>query len=110
MGGPVSSNEIIIIAWKWVAHEQEFRLYFGLSIERVRTLLQEDPNIELRAFLGYSGWGIGQLEGEIRENSWIASSIKDIYFNAIPIEKLWQKMLFNAKPEFGFFWHPENPP
>lgn len=28
----------------------------------------------IKFFLGYSGWGIGQLEEELKEKSWIVSS------------------------------------
>lgn len=41
--------------------------------------------------LGYSGWGPGQLEQEIQQNSWlIIDSDNDILFNT-PIEQRWQK-------------------
>lgn len=39
--------------------------------------------------LGYAGWGPGQLEEELKENSWLTTPAdKDILFNT-PIEKRW---------------------
>lgn len=41
--------------------------------------------------LGYAGWGPGQLEQEIHENSWLTTpATSDILFNT-PIENRWQK-------------------
>lgn len=41
--------------------------------------------------LGYAGWGPGQLEQELQENSWLTTSADiDILFNT-PIEQRWQK-------------------
>ena len=40
--------------------------------------------------LGYAGWGAGQLEQELSENSWLTVPYEaDIIFN-VPIEKRWQ--------------------
>lgn len=41
--------------------------------------------------LGYAGWGPGQLEQEIQENSWLTTPAdSDILFKT-PIEQRWQK-------------------
>ncbi len=41
--------------------------------------------------LGYAGWGPGQLEQELQENSWLTAPVDiDILFNT-PIEQRWQK-------------------
>ena len=41
--------------------------------------------------LGYAGWGPGQLEQEILENSWLTTPADaDIIFNT-PIEMRWKK-------------------
>lgn len=40
--------------------------------------------------LGYAGWGEGQLEGEMRENAWLAVSVdSDIVFEQ-PLERRWE--------------------
>ncbi|MCS5596697.1 MAG: YqgE/AlgH family protein [Alphaproteobacteria bacterium] len=43
--------------------------------------------------LGYSSWGAGQLETELKENSWIiVDADSDIIFNTTP-DKVWRKAL-----------------
>ena len=89
--------------------KQEVRFYFGLSVEKARTLLKIEPNIQMRAFLGYSGWVIGQLEHEIQTNNWIFSSINSIILGSVPIDELWHSMVVNEKPEFDLFYPPTDP-
>ncbi len=40
--------------------------------------------------LGYAGWGAGQLEREIAENSWLSGpASRDIIFD-LPVERRWK--------------------
>jgi putative transcriptional regulator len=46
-------------------------LYLGTNLELLRELLtRERPMEDLRIFIGYSGWGPGQLEAEIARGDW----------------------------------------
>ena len=40
--------------------------------------------------MGCAGWGPGQLEMEMRENSWLSCPISDEIVFDIPIEKRWE--------------------
>nr|VFK23146.1 MAG: putative transcriptional regulator [Candidatus Kentron sp. MB]VFK28320.1 MAG: putative transcriptional regulator [Candidatus Kentron sp. MB]VFK74204.1 MAG: putative transcriptional regulator [Candidatus Kentron sp. MB] len=40
--------------------------------------------------LGYAGWGAGQLEKEITENSWLTSPVDSRIIFEVPFEKRWQ--------------------
>lgn len=44
-------------------------LYFTAKPEELTTLV-ECENGPIRFFVGYAGWGPGQLENELREGSW----------------------------------------
>lgn len=47
---------------------------------------------DIRFYIGYTGWGAGQLEGELREKSWLIS-LKDIDPLNEPHEGLWERSL-----------------
>lgn len=48
---------------------------------------------QYRFFVGYSGWGAGQLEQELQEQSWITvSGIEDLIFETEP-DQLWSQAL-----------------
>lgn len=74
-GGPVGSDQMILVAWKWSSEDGTFKLYFGIDEAKARQILQDDPEFELRGFIGHSGWGEGQLEGEIEVDSWVVSPL-----------------------------------
>ena len=84
-GGPVNVKEIFIL------HSTEYKSettknYGNISISQDYNVLfdiaaNKGPNKSL-VILGYSGWGSGQLEGEMERDHWILSDIDlDITFD-----------------------------
>ena len=77
-GGPVDTKEIFIL------HSTEYRSettknYGNISISQDYTILfdivkNNGPKKSL-VILGYSGWGSGQLEGEMERDHWILSDL-----------------------------------
>ena len=98
-GGPVDAKEIFIL------HSAEYKSettknYGNISISQDYTILfdiakNNGPKKSL-VILGYSGWGSGQLEGEMERDHWILS---DIDLEIIFDEKLntkWNKAYKNS--------------
>ncbi len=55
--------------------------------------LAELPPKSFRFFLGYAGWGSGQLAQEILRNDWLTAPVRDsLVFNGEP-EQVWQQAL-----------------
>ena len=98
-GGPVSTDEILLVAWKWNLAQQNFRLFFGLDPANLQELIDADPTIEARAFLGYSGWTAGQLETELSRFDWAVSPFVQP-FGKLPPQALWRRMLDQVRPEW----------
>lgn len=71
-GGPVQPEQLLLVVWQ--PQEDGFRLHFGVEPERAVQLAAEEGT-QLRAFLGYSGWGGGQLEQELKQNTWLVSDV-----------------------------------
>ena len=98
-GGPVDTKEIFIL------HSSEYtsettKKYEQISISQDYGILfdiakNKGPKKSL-VILGYSGWGSGQLEGEMERDHWILSDINlDIMFEEESKEK-WEKALKNS--------------
>jgi len=98
-GGPVNVKEIFIL------HSTEYRSettknYGNISISQDYNVLfdiaeNKGPNKSL-VILGYSGWGSGQLEGEMERDHWILSDIDlNITFDKDSNTK-WSKALKNS--------------
>ena len=98
-GGPVEVKKIFVL------HSSEYQSdstknYGGISISQDNNILfdiAEDRGPEKSLIiLGYSGWGSGQLEGEMERDDWILSNLDlDIIFEKKSIKK-WQMALENS--------------
>jgi putative transcriptional regulator len=77
-------------------------IYWGGDFADVITLLlrQELSTHQIRFFLGYSGWGVAQLQQEIDDKSWILSQgSKRLLFNTSP-ENSWKSALQELGGEY----------
>jgi len=71
-------------------------IYSGVSMtQNLRDLAQlaEKPPLLLRLFLGYAGWGDGQLMREILRNDWLTAPVShDLVFATDP-DSVWDQAL-----------------
>jgi putative transcriptional regulator len=53
-------------------------IYWGGDIDAIRGLIRTNSikPAQIKFFLGYSGWSAGQLERELKENSWVIARVK----------------------------------
>jgi putative transcriptional regulator len=89
-GGPVQTDQMILAAWR--LQDGGFQLHFGLDPARATALATEEGMV-LRAFLGYSGWSGGQLEGELRRTTWVTTPIPPDLMRHDHDESLWRAVL-----------------
>ena len=100
LGGPVQQNTLHFLHRRQDIFEEANHIaediFWGGNYEQLITLINAqviDPK-DFKFFLGYSGWSAGQLEDELKENSWIIcpnATSKQI-FDTAP-EKLWKDTL-----------------
>ena len=81
-------------------------IYWGGSVESL-LLLTDTKQIlgsDIRFFLGYSGWGPGQLESELEEDSWIVCDYvsQELLFDTDP-ESMWKKALDGMGGRFSVY-------
>ena len=91
-GGPVQADQVILSAWSWSEEKKVFKLFFGIEAEKAKEL-RDNQNMELRAFLGYSGWGSRQLEGELAANTWVLANINRDVLNGGEGSDLWRTIM-----------------
>lgn len=100
-GGPVQPEMINFI------HRAPYQLsggiqvkeniYWGGSFEQLKELASKNElnASDFKFFLGYAGWAAGQLENELKLNSWIvAEATEDYLFDSDP-KSLWHLILRN---------------
>lgn len=116
IGGPVEQNTLHFIHKDETLTDAEHvsdKLYWGGNFDLMLSWLKEnivDSN-RIRFFLGYSGWGSGQLMEEIEENSWMVFNPDslDFIFETSP-ENMWKTVLKKMGGRFSMYAkYPEDP-
>lgn len=109
VGGPVQQDTLHFIHRNVQienAVELADQIYWGGDFESILTMFdtrQISPN-DIRFFLGYSGWGPGQLESELEQESWIVCDFvsNQLLFDTEP-GTLWRKALDNMGGRFSVY-------
>lgn len=96
-GGPVETGRGFVLHSTDFMREDTVRINDSMCITGTIDILRaiaegKGPNRSIFA-LGYAGWGAGQLEKEMQENSWITAPADDeIIFNT-DLPKKWDRAL-----------------
>lgn len=119
-GGPVESNRLFMLHTMGDIFNGSVEvakgIYVGGKLDDVIDYVNNNPDIEgcLRFFLGYSGWGRGQLTSEILKNTWalnanpaqtdILTGAEDVYWRR-EVERLGEKyrswLIVPSDPSFN---------
>lgn len=128
LGGPVGTDTIQFIHTVGDMMEGSIKiaegLYWGGNFEQLKILVEdgnkarkkEGENVlritadDIHFYLGYSGWSQGQLEEELRNNSWIIADATQQYIFQIPPDNLWKEVMKNMGGVYDTMsGYPENP-
>ena len=96
LGGPVGKNQLIIAAFEWEKGE-------GLNLNHNVDLLQssnaagQKPS-SICAFVGYAGWGAGQLEAEMKQKAWLVQKPSRSVIKLDRLPKLWFDIMRRLGP------------
>ena len=95
-GGPVSQNQLTFSSLWW-SPKKGFRWSARLSAEEAVEHARK-PQRLVRAFIGYSGWTAGQLENELRRNSWLVTRAEPDLLAHTHDASLWPVLLRRISP------------
>lgn len=105
LGGPVGKNQLMFAAFEWqkglgLKLNHNIALDEGIDAEAHKNLLT------LCAFVGYAGWGAGQLENEVKQKAWVVQKanrsllkldrLPNLWFDIMRTLGPWYKMLAAA--------------
>ena len=96
LGGPVQPQALSFLHTD--AFLPEANVLADLNLEHSLDSLVElgesfSPTRQVKIFAGYAGWSPGQLDDEMRRESWLThAATSDLVFN-FPPEKLWRNLL-----------------
>ena len=109
LGGPVSPEQLSFAALRWSGEPDGLHYSTHLSIDEAAREV-EGGGASVRAFLGYSGWGEGQLEKEIQQHAWIVRKPENFVAREVNGEDLWLRLLKGMGPWYEILANePEDP-
>lgn len=116
IGGPVHTDHLFYIHTLGHKIPQSYplnnNLFWGGDLDVIQDLLTRGeiaPN-EIRFFTGASGWGLGQLQDEIDEKSWVVSILSTDTIMNKEASSLWETAIFELGKDYRHWIHfPENP-
>ena len=95
-GGPVQQNTIhflhrcpgLITGGEKITND----VFWGGEFDELVSLLQEGKlaQTDIRLFLGYSGWGEGQLQDEFKEKTWLTTFSSDKLVFMPDTDSIWK--------------------
>ena len=97
LGGPVHPNELFILhgpplIWEGT-HEFQKGLALSNTMDLVEAIAQSRGPEKYIIALGCAGWGPGQLDFELTENTWITAPIdREVLFD-LPVDSRWETVL-----------------
>lgn len=88
-------------------------IYWGGNFDQLVSLIEtkQVATNDIKFFLGYSGWSVGQIEEELKEDSWIVSDkVNEELLFDIKAEAMWQYALKRMGGRFSVYSnYPQDP-
>jgi putative transcriptional regulator len=106
LGGPVEQNTLHFIhrLGNKITGSIEIGegIYWSGDFEEIKTLINigKISVNDIRLFIGYSGWAGGQLESEMKQNSWIVSETDASIIFDTPSKEFWRAVLKRMGGEY----------
>ena len=96
LGGPVGKNQLMFAAFEWQKGA-------GLKLNHNITFDGESdagPKSQLTvcAFVGYAGWGAGQLETEVKQKAWLVQKANPSLLKLDRLPGLWFDIMRTLGP------------
>ncbi|HEU0207678.1 MAG TPA: YqgE/AlgH family protein [Candidatus Udaeobacter sp.] len=105
LGGPVAKDQLMFAVFEW-QKGAGVKLNRNMSLEESRDVGGQKNMLTVCAFVGYAGWGAGQLEAEVQQKAWLVQKatpsllkldrMPNLWFDIMRTLGPWYKMLAAA--------------
>lgn len=95
LGGPVAGPLIALHLAEELGEKQVLPgLYMSVQKDSLEQLVRT-PDVVQRLYSGHSGWGPGQLEGELKAGGWLVADavVDEVFGEEEDLEGLWNQVL-----------------
>ena len=116
LGGPVSQSVVFFLCRSPSAagklDEVCSGVYLGSNLETLESLYAslENPEQDIRFYLGYSGWSGGQLAEEMEQNSWLVQKANEQFIFLDSESLIWPQAVNSLGEKYQYLTKaPVNP-
>jgi putative transcriptional regulator len=96
LGGPVGRNQLMFAAFEW-QQGRGLKLNHKMSLKETSDVDQTKV-ITVCAFVGYAGWGAGQLESEMKQKAWLRQKANPSVLKLERLPNLWFDIMRGLGP------------
>jgi putative transcriptional regulator len=97
LGGPVGKNQLMFAAFEW--HKSGgLKLNQKVGSKETSDAVDQTKIITVCAFVGYAGWGAGQLESEMKQKAWLRQKANPSALKLERLPNLWFDIMRSLGP------------
>jgi len=114
MGGPVELNGVLALLRSSSAPAEATQVFgdvYAISTKSLleKTLASSADASRFRVYLGYCGWGAGQLDYEVKRGGWhVFDGDASLVFDSDPAS-VWQRLIARTERQMARMWAPFQP-
>jgi putative transcriptional regulator len=97
LGGPVGKNQLMFAAFEW-QKGQGLKLNQNIAFDGASDATKHKELLTVCAFVGYAGWGAGQLETEVKQKAWLVRKASPSLFKLDRLPGLWFDIMRTLGP------------
>jgi len=97
LGGPVGKNQLMFAAFEW-QKGQGLKLNHDIAFQETSDVAGQNAPVAICAFVGYAGWGAGQLEAEMKQKAWLVQKPTRSLVKLDRLPKLWFDIMNSLGP------------
>src|SRR5437773_12302930 len=96
LGDPVGKKQLMFAAFEWQKGEG-LKLNHHVALEQASDAAGEKL-VTICAFVGYAGWGAGQLESELKQKAWLLQKANPSLLKLDRLPNLWFDIMRSLGP------------
>src|SRR6266704_3330964 len=97
LGGPVGKNQLMFAAFEW-QKSKGLKLNHDIAFQETSDVAGQNAPVAICAFVGYAGWGAGQLEAEMKQKAWLVQKPTRSLVKLDRLPKLWFDIMNSLGP------------
>jgi putative transcriptional regulator len=97
LGGPVGKSQLMFAAFEW-QKGSGLKLNHNIVLDEGTDVHGRKNLLTVCAFVGYAGWGAGQLESEVKQKAWVVQKATPSLLKLDRLPNLWFEIMRTLGP------------